>query len=188
VVRHGLRRRHRFHRVPRDTTLAQSLSASHTTRTAQVFQQFADEMNARHVSWVIQKELAGDPTAARFPQPAALAEAAHFYFAETDPVFLYTDNGYLSTILGRGQQATYQQIALWLRHVATMRFCDNPGAKQISAQLFTDAADAAQAPPPPARPTPTVTASTQGRKTSPELLHNISTTFSSDRAQSTARR
>jgi hypothetical protein len=37
------------------------------------------------------------------------------------------------------------QIALWLRQVTAMQFCDNTDARLISAQLFRDAADAAQA-------------------------------------------
>jgi hypothetical protein len=101
-------------------------------------------MNARHVEWIIEQEDAGNPFAARFLTPSALAVAAHFYFAETDPVFLFDDNGYIDAIVQRGDQATYQQIALWLRQVGSrMNFSGNAETQQTSAQLFNDAADSA---------------------------------------------
>lgn len=127
-----------------DPNLAGSLSQATGRETGRVFSQFAQEMNARHHNWTIQRELAGDPFAARFLQPVALSEAAHFYFAETDPVFLYNDNGYIQQILARGHAATYQQIALWLRQTAKMTFSSNPETQQISSQLFRDAADSAE--------------------------------------------
>jgi putative peptidoglycan binding protein len=124
-----------------------SLAASRTQATgvpsALVFAQFAHEMMARHVDWIIERETAGDPFAPQFLQPAALAEGAHFYFAESDPSFYFHDNGYLQTILTQGHAAIYQQIALWLRQVAGMTFSGNPQTHQTSAQLFRDAADAA---------------------------------------------
>jgi hypothetical protein len=127
-----------------DTVLAHSLSTSTQFQTGRVLNQFAIEMNARDVVWITKKEEAGDPFAARSLHPAALVEAARFYFAETGPVFLFSDNGYIKTIVGRGQAAIYQQIALWLRQVATMQFSDNPALQQVSAQLFGAAADSAQ--------------------------------------------
>ncbi len=126
-----------------DTALAQSSTQATGFATARVFNQFASEMNARHVAFVIKRELADDPFAARFLPALALSEAAHFYFAETDPVFMFDDNGYMQTILARGHAATYRQIALWLRQVSKMSFSTNPVANDISAQLFRDAADAA---------------------------------------------
>jgi hypothetical protein len=127
-----------------DTNLASSLSSSTGVPTARSFSQFAAEMNARHVEWIIEQENAGNPFAARFLTPSALAVAAHFYFAETDPVFLFDDNGYIAAIVQSGHQATYQQIALWLRQVGTrMTFSGNADTQQTSAQLFTDAADSA---------------------------------------------
>jgi hypothetical protein len=70
--------------------------------------------------------------------------AAHFYFAETDPAFLFDDKGYIEGIVQRGHQATFQQIALWLRQVGTrMTFSGSTDTQQTSAQLFTDAADSA---------------------------------------------
>jgi Putative peptidoglycan binding domain len=127
-----------------DPNLANSLSTSTGTPTATGFNQFAAEMNARHVEWIIEQENAGNPFAARFLAPDALAVAAHFYFAETDPVFLFNDNGYIDATVARGDQATYQQIALWLRQVGTlMTFSGNADTQQTSAQLFKDAADSA---------------------------------------------
>lgn len=130
-----------------DTFLDTALAAARTDetgfRTARVFNQFAGEMNARHIAFIIKRELAGDPFAARFLPPAALVEAAHFYFAETDPVFMFDDNGYIQTILARGHEPKFRQIALWLRQVSKMSFSTNPLFNDISAQLFRDAADAA---------------------------------------------
>lgn len=127
-----------------DAALASLMTTTTGTRTAHVFAQFAHEMNARHVTWIIEREEAGDPFAAQFLQPVALSEAAHFYFAETDPAFLFDDNGYIQTIRSRGHADTYNQIALWLRQVATMKSSDDAAAQQISAQLFLDAADSAE--------------------------------------------
>ena len=87
-----------------DTNLASSLSSSTGVPTARSFSQFAAEMNARHVEWIIEQENAGNPFAARFLTPSALAVAAHFYFAETDPVFLFDDNGYIAAIVQSGHQ------------------------------------------------------------------------------------
>jgi hypothetical protein len=127
-----------------DPVLAESLTQATGHHTARVFNQFAMEMNARHSDWIIERELAGDPFAARFLQPVALSEAAQFYFAETDPVFLYDDNGYIQQILARGHAAKYRQIALWLRQTAKMTFSAHPDTQQISARLFRDAADSAE--------------------------------------------
>jgi peptidoglycan hydrolase-like protein with peptidoglycan-binding domain len=132
-----------------DPNLAASRTQATGVPSAAVFAQFAHEMMARHVDWIIERENAGDPFAAQFLQPAALAEGAHFYFAESDPSFYFHDNGYLQGvpgvpgILNQGHTATYHQIALWLRQVAGMNFSGNPQAQQTSAQLFRDAADAA---------------------------------------------
>jgi peptidoglycan hydrolase-like protein with peptidoglycan-binding domain len=127
-----------------DPNLANSFTTTTGIPSATAFNQFTAEMNARHVEWIIEQENAGNPFAARFLAPAALAHAAEFYFAETDPVFLFDDNGYIDAIVQRGHQATYQQIALWLRQVGTlMTFSGNADTQQTSAQLFKDAADSA---------------------------------------------
>lgn len=127
-----------------DTALAQTLSDATDHHTARVFFQFAEEMCARHVTWIIQRERAGDPFALDFLQPERLAQAAHFYFAETDPVFMYFDNGYMQAIRARGHAAIFDQIALWLRKVSTMTFSGNPTRQQACAQVFRDAADSAE--------------------------------------------
>jgi hypothetical protein len=126
-----------------DPNLAANLSQATGRPTARVFFHFAHEMNARHVNWIIERENAGDPFAAQFLQPVALSEAAHFYFAETDPE-LFNDNGYIPGILAQGHAATYRQIGLWLRQCANMTFSGNAEAQQIIAQLFRDAADSAE--------------------------------------------
>ena len=74
----------------------------------------------------------------------SLSEAAHFYFAESDREFYFQDNGYIGAILARGHEATYNQMGLWLRQCAKMTFSSDPDAQQISAQLFSDAADSAE--------------------------------------------
>ena len=88
-------------------------------------------MAARHVTWIIEREIAGDPFAARFLPPGSLAVAAHFYFAETDAAFLFNDNGYIQTIVSRGNQDTYNQIARWLRRCAVMTLSGSLEAQQI---------------------------------------------------------
>jgi hypothetical protein len=127
-----------------DPNLANAMSIASGRQTARVFAQFAHEMNARHVDWIIEQEVAGNPFAAQFLQPVELSEAAHFYFAESDREFYFKDNGYIGAILARGHQAIYQQMALWLRQCATMTFSGDPAKQAISSQLFREAADSAE--------------------------------------------
>ena len=127
-----------------DPNLANAMSNASGRKTARVFNQFANEMNARHVDWIIEQEVAGNPFAAQFLQPVELSEAAHFYFAESDREFYFRDNGYIGEILARGHTAIYQQMALWLRQCAQMTFNHDPAKQAISAQLFRDAADSAE--------------------------------------------
>lgn len=127
-----------------DPALAQFFDDATGHVTGRVFSQFVSEMNARHSTWIIQRERAGDPFALRFLDPVALAMAAHFYFAETDPVFMFDDNGYMLAIRARGHAAIFNQIALWLAKAATMTFSGNPEFQQTSAQVFRDAADSAE--------------------------------------------
>ncbi|MEV6426558.1 peptidoglycan-binding domain-containing protein [Nocardia sp. NPDC051463] len=126
-----------------DPHLAASLSGNPATRTALVLMHFVNEMNARHVTWIIEQEDAGDPFTAKFLPPAELCEAAFFYFAETDPE-LFFDNGYIAKIVQSGHEPTYQQIGLWLRRAAELTCSSKPEQQEISAQLFLDAADAAE--------------------------------------------
>ena len=126
-----------------DTNLAASLSASTGAPTAQTFSHFVHEIVASHVAWITIREDAGDPFAAQFLPAAAIAEAAHYYFAETD-LSWFRDNGYMEAVVASGDEAIYQQIALWLRAAAGFEFSRDAQAQQISAQLFSDAADAAE--------------------------------------------
>lgn len=128
-----------------DTAWAAHFSQTSPRVSAIPFATFADEMNARHMTWVIEKEIAGDPFAARFLQPAKLAQAAHFYFAESDVNFYFNDNGYIAKIVSFGHQPKYQQMAMWLRRCAAMTFSSSVDAQKISEQLFLDAADWAEA-------------------------------------------
>jgi hypothetical protein len=125
-----------------DPVLAQSVTTTSGVPTGSVFEQFAHEMVARHVDWIIDRENSGDPTAAQFLDPAALVEGAHFYFAETDPE-LFSDNGYIAGILAQGEELTYAQIGLWLGRCGGMRFSGNADIQDISVGLFNSAADEA---------------------------------------------
>lgn len=126
-----------------DPGLAASLSASTGQPTANTFSHFVHEIVASHVEWITIREDAGDPFAARFLPAAALAEAAHYYFAETD-LSWFRDNGYMAACVRSGDNVTYRQIALWLRAAAGFTFSDNAEVNEISAQLFWDAAFAAE--------------------------------------------
>jgi hypothetical protein len=90
-----------------DPNLAASRTQATGVPSALIFAQFAQEMMARHVDWIIERVSAGDPLAAQFLRPAALAEGAHFYFAASDPSFYFHDNGYLQTILTQGSKAPF---------------------------------------------------------------------------------
>ena len=127
-----------------DTALAADPPHPENSTTAQVFTQFVSEMNARHVAWIIEQEDAGDPLAAQFLQPAELCQAAHFYFAETDPS-LFFDNGYIASIVASPDSGsnTYRQLALWLRRTAELTFSGNQDIQARSVALFREAADAA---------------------------------------------
>lgn len=128
-----------------DPALAQHFSSATGIPTARVFTEFADEVNARHTVWIVERERAGDPFALNFLAPLALVSAAHFYFAETDPVFMYGDNGYVQELVRRGHGAIFGQLALWLRQTSTMTFSGNAARQELSARLFRDAADVADA-------------------------------------------
>ena len=126
-----------------DTGLAASLSASTGQPTANTLSHFVHEIVASHVEWITIREDANDPFAAQFLPAAALAEAAHYFFAETDLSWFH-DNGYMAAFVASGDQVTYRQIALWLRVAAGFTFSDDAQIQETSAQLFFDAADAAE--------------------------------------------
>ncbi|WP_431970498.1 peptidoglycan-binding protein [Nocardia sp. bgisy134] len=122
-------------------TFLDPVLAANLPNTAFVFMHFANEMNARHVTWITEREDAGDPFAARFLPPAELCAAAHFYFAETG-LRLFFDNGYMANMV-QSHEKTYRQLALWLRRTAQLTFTSKPEQQEISARLFRDAADVA---------------------------------------------
>lgn len=126
-----------------DTGLAANLSASTGQSTAVVLQHFVHEIVASHVGWITIREDAGDPFAARFLPAAALAEVAYYYFMQTD-LGWFRDNGYMAAFRASGDNVTYRQIALWLRIAAGFTFSDNAEVNDVSAQLFWDAAFAAE--------------------------------------------
>lgn len=126
-----------------DYGLSASLSASTGQPTAITFSHFVHEIVASHVEWITRREDEGDPFAAKFLPAAALAEAAHYYFAETD-LSWFRDNGYMAACVAAGDEVTYRQIALWLRAASGLVFSDDAQTQEASAQLFWDAAAAAE--------------------------------------------
>ena len=126
-----------------DYVLSATLSASTGQPTGETFSHFVHEIVASHVEWITRREDAGDPFAAKFLPAAALAEAAHYYFAQTD-LSWFRDNGYMAAIVAAGDEVTYRQIALWLRAASGFVFSDDADTQAVSEQLFWDAAAAAE--------------------------------------------
>jgi hypothetical protein len=118
-----------------DPDLAARVQAGSGKFTGDVFYQFAHEMVARHVDWMIEHENAGDPFAARFLDPAALAEGAHVYFAETDPAKIFSDNGDIAGSVAQGDALIYTRIALCLRRCAERRFSGDADVQDISGRV-----------------------------------------------------
>ncbi|MFN8032793.1 MAG: peptidoglycan-binding domain-containing protein [Mycobacterium sp.] len=125
-----------------DPAVAISLSASGNL-TRETFIHFANEIVAAHVEWITRREDAGDPNAARFLDPAALAEAMHYYFTSVDSGW-FRDNGYMAACVRAGDIGIYRQAALWLRAATRLTFCDDTDLQDISVQLFWAAADEAE--------------------------------------------
>jgi hypothetical protein len=124
-----------------DPSVAVSLSSSGNL-TRDTFIHFVQEIVAAHVEWISQREDAGDPNAARFLNPAALAEAMHYYFTSVDSGW-FRDNGYMAACVAAGDIGIYRQAALWLRAATKLTFSDSAELQDISTQLFWDAADEA---------------------------------------------
>jgi hypothetical protein len=120
-----------------DTALAQARSATGTP-TQTVLSSFVSEICARHAHWIITKEVAGDPFAARFLPPEKLVEATRFYFQDVPRIF--DRNGYIAGINGQGQSQTYAQIGRWLRVCQTFNFSDDEAEDTRTKILFGDAA------------------------------------------------
>lgn len=106
-----------------DTALAQARSAP-GRQTARVLRSFVAEFTARHVHWIVLKELAGTPggIAVRGLSSEKLARAALFYFVELRVV--YDSNGYGAGINAQGDSVRFRQLALWLRICSRQSFSD----------------------------------------------------------------
>lgn len=122
-----------------DTALAQARSAAGRP-TAESMRRFVEEMVARHVHWIVLREMAGTPgtIAVRTLQADQLAGAALFYFAEVPG--LWDFNGYGKAINDRGDAARFSQLDLWLRRCAAQSFSDIAADDQQSTLAFQAAA------------------------------------------------
>jgi hypothetical protein len=122
-----------------DTALAQRRSATGRP-TAGVLRSYVAELTARHVHWVVLKELAGTPGNIAFRGLATdeLAAAALFYFVELPSV--YDSNGYGAGINAQGDTVRFHQLDLWLRLCAAQSFSDIPADDQQSTLAFQGAA------------------------------------------------
>lgn len=123
-----------------DPAVAQSISVSSGRLTRETLIGFAHEFVASHVEWVTWREDAGDPFAARFLPPGALAEAAYWYFTDVDKGW-FGDNGYMAACVAAGDLGIYRQSALWLRVASRLRFADDGELDGVSTDLFLAAAD-----------------------------------------------
>jgi hypothetical protein len=92
-------------------------------------------MTARHVSWVVRKELEGTPgnIAVRALGAGQLAAAARFYFVDTG---LFSSNGYVPGIRLQGEAFIFDQLAKWLTICATQSFSDVPNDDAQSRLAF----------------------------------------------------
>lgn len=122
-----------------DTALAQARSAIGPP-TARVLRSFVGEMCARHVHWVVLKELAGVPggLAVSALPPEKLAAGVLLYFAELFRIF--DRNGYIAGINAQGDALRFPQLDLWLRLCASQSFSDVPDDDARSTQAFLSAA------------------------------------------------
>jgi len=122
-----------------DTALAQQRSATGSP-TARVLRSYVAEFTARHVHWVVLKELAGTPGGIAVGGLPAdkLAAAALFYFVELPAV--YDSNGYGAGINTQGDAGRFHQLDLWLRLCASQSFSDIPADNAQSTQAFLAAA------------------------------------------------
>ncbi len=125
-----------------DPGVAVALSASGDL-TRYTFYHFALEIVASHIEWLSRQEEQGNPFAARFLDPAALAEAMHYYFVMVDSGW-FRDNGYMAACVAAGDIGIYRQAALWLRAASSLYFSNDSELDDISTQLFRAAADEAE--------------------------------------------
>lgn len=122
-----------------DTALAQTLSAT-VAPTANVLRSYVNEIVARHVHWIVQKELAGTPGGIALTALSAdrLAAAALFYFVEFRAV--YDSNGYGAGINAQGDTARFSQLERWLLLCATQSFSNVQAEDQKATLAFQAAA------------------------------------------------
>lgn len=121
-----------------DIDLAASSSAAGRP-TADALRSFVHEMTARHVEWIVLKELAGTPAAIAVNalEASKLAAAAWFYFVDTK---LFHANGYVPAIKLKANEFKFDQLAKWLSICAAQSFSDNPENNERSALAFQAAA------------------------------------------------
>lgn len=124
-----------------DTALAQTRSATGRP-TLQVLSAYVEELTARHVHWVVLKELAGTPggIAVRGLPSDQLAAAALFFFTAFRRRYDRNGNGYGDGIIAQGDPVSLRQIDLWLRLSANQSFSDNPADDEQSTLAFMGAA------------------------------------------------
>jgi hypothetical protein len=121
-----------------DVDLAASSSAAGRP-TGDSLRSFVHEMTARHVEWIVLKELAGTPgaIAVNALEASKLAAAAWFYFVDTG---LFHANGYVPAIKLKANEFKFDQLAKWLAICATQSFSDDPEDNERSVLAFQAAA------------------------------------------------
>jgi hypothetical protein len=122
-----------------DTTLAQTQSAT-GVQTSRVLRSYVAEITARHVHWVVLRELAGTPggIAIRTLPAEQLAAAAYHYFTKWKVI--YDINGYGAGINAQGVWLALRQIELWLRLCAVQSFSEEVSENEQAQMLFQKAA------------------------------------------------
>ena len=121
-----------------DTALAVARSA--VRPTADVLHAFVQEMVARHLHWIVRKELAGTPGSIALLGLSgdSLAAAVLFYFVEVPVV--YDSNGYGAGINAQGAAVRFRQLELWLNLCAAQTFSDDADQDLAATQAFQAAA------------------------------------------------
>jgi hypothetical protein len=122
-----------------DTALAQTLSAT-VGPTTNVLRSYVNEIVARHVHWLVQKEIMGTPGDIALTTLSAdrLALAALFYFVELRSI--YDINGYGAGINSQGDNSRFRQLELWLLICSDQSFSSVPAENQRAKQAFQAAA------------------------------------------------
>jgi hypothetical protein len=95
-------------------------------------------MCARHVHWVVLKEVAGTPGALTGPAPDSLVAAIVLYFVEFTGIF--DSNGYAAGINAQGAVSRFRQLELWLRRCQAFSFSDDASENARTQALFGESA------------------------------------------------